>query len=442
MTSVETILRHLQDGCVTRREALAALASLLTPQNVGAVMMAVPPDVASDLERWAVTIPAQGSVVIGANLSSELGQRIAERLQVAAATVRAWTAERVIVPLSLAPGFVPSWAGPGPELDTFCFGSEDGRVLFTSLEGELLGGAESIATGTDQPINGVAFLGNRMALTTHREVIILKQADQEDIRPRRAVFPTEAHGIVATRTGYFIAPAGAAGILLVEPKSGPQIPITISRPTETLTFYKLTALSNSSGRDIVVSAMRSSGIAEITLSPGAQVGSLSLLTFPGADIVDVCALDPDSHPVAAVAVDKNCTLLLFRDVIRDRRPIPLRFDGIEGTAYRLLSCRGSLILLTTARIYFLPGLGTRFLEGDVVNGQPAPAGSLILNAIDANVVADRWILVVMRRRVLRIDMALLANQPEAGGLQKDNLLSSPVAPDWQEREMQMSEVSV
>jgi hypothetical protein len=94
MTTVEKILGHLRDGRVTRREALVALASFLTPENVGEVMAAVPPDVAADLERWAAGVPVQGAVVIGANLSSEEGQRIAERLQVAGCAVRAWVAGR------------------------------------------------------------------------------------------------------------------------------------------------------------------------------------------------------------------------------------------------------------------------------------------------------------------------------------------------------------
>jgi hypothetical protein len=94
MTSVETILGHMQSGRVTRREALVALASLLTPQNVGEVMATVPPDVAADLERWAASVPAHGGVVVGANVSREEASRIAERLRVAGCAVREWAAGR------------------------------------------------------------------------------------------------------------------------------------------------------------------------------------------------------------------------------------------------------------------------------------------------------------------------------------------------------------
>ena len=77
MTTIDTILEHFRNGRVTRRESVAALARLITPDNVADVLAALPEDVVADVERWACTVPTEGGVVIGANLSGDEARRIA-----------------------------------------------------------------------------------------------------------------------------------------------------------------------------------------------------------------------------------------------------------------------------------------------------------------------------------------------------------------------------
>jgi hypothetical protein len=91
MNTIDTILANSREGKLTRREAVAALARLITVENVADIMSALPAEVAADVARWAATVPAQGGVVIGANLTNEETLRIAERLQVASRAVREWT---------------------------------------------------------------------------------------------------------------------------------------------------------------------------------------------------------------------------------------------------------------------------------------------------------------------------------------------------------------
>jgi hypothetical protein len=94
MTAVDTILGYLRNGGATRRESVAALARLITAENVAAIMAALPEDVVTDVERWACTVPVKGGVVVGANLSSAEAQRIAENHELAVRAVREWAARR------------------------------------------------------------------------------------------------------------------------------------------------------------------------------------------------------------------------------------------------------------------------------------------------------------------------------------------------------------
>jgi DNA-directed RNA polymerase specialized sigma24 family protein len=94
MTTVDTVLTHFRQGRATRREAVAALTRLITPANVEEVMTTLPEDIAEDLQRWAADAPAQGEVLLGANLSAAEAQQIAERSRVAVVAVRDWVARR------------------------------------------------------------------------------------------------------------------------------------------------------------------------------------------------------------------------------------------------------------------------------------------------------------------------------------------------------------
>ena len=67
-----------------------------------------------------------------------------------------------------------------------------------------------------------------------------------------------------------------------------------------------------------------------------------MLKAPGLDIVDVCGLKSEPYPLAAAALGIDRAVYLIRDV-RDAGSTPtLRFPGLEGTAYRLLSSQGHL----------------------------------------------------------------------------------------------------
>src|SRR5947209_4116320 len=68
------------------------------------------------------------------------------------------------------PDFDISWAGENPWDQGFCFGSEDGQLLFRSVDGQNAKISKAVVKSGD-PINGVAFLGTTTAVSTRSEVV-------------------------------------------------------------------------------------------------------------------------------------------------------------------------------------------------------------------------------------------------------------------------------
>ena len=71
------------------------------------------------------------------------------------------------------PNFEVSWAGGSPGKPGCWFGSDDGRVQFMSLDGAELIGPYAIAP-SEEAVNGIAFAGGLMAVSTRNDVTFLK----------------------------------------------------------------------------------------------------------------------------------------------------------------------------------------------------------------------------------------------------------------------------
>ena len=97
---------------------------------------------------------------------------------------------------------------------------------------------------------------------------------------------------------------------------------------------------------------------------------------------------------------------MFRDVLHHHRPATLRFDGVKGTAYRVFAARGDLFLLTSAGMYVFYTLASRFLAGERVVGTPTSVREFSAEAVDAGIVFDRYLLIVIPDEVLRFDLDL------------------------------------
>ena len=342
---------------------------------------------------------------------------------------------RLIVPFQF-PGFAISWAGPGGREEDFCFGSEDGKLQFTTVDGVPIGG---FVSGEENPeaVNGVAFIGPVIAVSTRNEVTFWALPRPGSREAQRAVFPCGAHGVIATAEGYFVAPLGRTGLMKVRAGREEEQPVTVSRTTrQTFDYYKVVSLHSYGHPEVLACAARFGGVVGTELVQEDGRGQMSSITFPGLDVVDVCSLGTGVIPRAVAAVGRNGTLVLLRDVLHDRSPVTMRFEEVPGVAYRVFSALGSLLLLTSSGLYVLAGLAQRFLAGEAVDRTPTPVRGIRLEAVDANLCGDRWLLVVMPDGALRFDLSLLIGNPPAGEPVEEQRSINPtlIHPTWEVHE--------
>jgi hypothetical protein len=328
------------------------------------------------------------------------------------------------------PDFEVSWAGNYPWKRGFCFGSEDGRLLFSKQDGQGELGPSGIQAPSHEAINGVAFLEDSIAISTRSDVSFVTPP-QNGRKGFLSGEPRGAHGIIATKSGYFVAPLGRSGLLLVKPEAGPQQPVATCGESLDFDFYRVISIPVQNS-ELLVCALRKGGVAALPVLANGDKRPISSITFPGLDVVDVCPLGEGLNTPAAAALGKNSGLILFRDAFSDRNPVTFAFDDIRGTAYRVFCDHGNLFVLTSKALYVLARLAQRFLDGEDVAHQPTPVRTLPLEAVDANLAGDHWLLVVLPDRVLRIDLEQLVSQSSNGQPVEDKgeIRPIPATPDW------------
>src|ERR1700730_2145539 len=131
MTAVETILSDYEAGRLTRRERVVALARLITPETVDAVLASTPLDIVQELMTWARRVPTSGGVMVGGELSPETERRLAEHYRAAALAIRSWEERRA--KQGGDPAVQPASAADSLQAlpDTFRLSPEDLRSLRT-----------------------------------------------------------------------------------------------------------------------------------------------------------------------------------------------------------------------------------------------------------------------------------------------------------------------
>ncbi len=300
--------------------------------------------------------------------------------------------------------FRPSWAGEFLLGQGVAFGAEDGQILIVEKDGRKLRADPPLLPGaeTAEAVNGLAFIGNWMGVSTRSDVIFADLPRQEVVRAHYG-----GHGVIVGPDGHFVAPLGAAGLLFFKPMEGADLPVTIRRPRSSdLYFYRVTSLAGQNGQHVVVAATRRDGIAAMPFDSTER--GLHTLTFESFDAIDVCPLDKLSLAVAALG--KDGTIVMCRDVIgetpRTQTSDAVKFPDIRGTAYRILNSGGSLVVFTSQATYFLRDMAARFLQGDFSNGKTSRVTTLAfpIKAIDANIVDEDWLMIITSRRVLTMDL--------------------------------------
>jgi hypothetical protein len=311
--------------------------------------------------------------------------------------------------------FDVSWVGPTLANRGFCFGSEDGRLLLADYDGAPVDKPQK-ANYSGEALNGVAFLDRRIAVSTRNEVLIVHLGSGHPAGTPHALIPFGAHDVIAGVSGHFFAPLGRRGILSCLPDSGPVQEVTIvSGPAGEMYFYRVISLRAAGGEEVLACATRRGGVASMEFRPEEQKHTLGTLTFGGLDVVDICPLVPGEASTAAAALGRDGTVILFRDALHERTPLTVKYPSVKGVAYRLLSAGGNLFLLTSEGLHVITALVDRFLN----RAQPAPVTPVLvipMQAVDANAVGDRWVLIVMADGVLRFDVGLL-EEYKPGGIQ-------------------------
>jgi hypothetical protein len=337
-------------------------------------------------------------------------------------------------------GFEVCWAGKHPFQDGFCFGSLDGRILFTDELGAPL---MPPVTGSvsREAINGVARVGIWVAVTTRQEVNFKRLLGTLGAPTSGLAFPYGAHDITITPSGYFLAPLGQTGIMAVQPPFSPETPVTVhSADKAGLYAYRVISLRSQAGVEVLVCAGRLGGIAAGEFSGSRETHTMNTATFKGLDVVDICPLDPGADSLAVAALGRDGSLVLSQDVLQDKKPITMKFQSVKGVAYRVLSCRGDIYLLTSKGMYVLGKLAGRFLAKELVSGVTTPVLAMGLEAVDANLVANRWLLVVMADEVRKFDVELVHQSvPERlGHGEIQEFQETTLSPEWEWRDIEQT----
>lgn len=292
------------------------------------------------------------------------------------------------------PDFEVSWAGAVDNLRGYCLGSSDGKLLFTDEQMAPI--SEPIrGSASGEAINGVAASKGWLAVTTRAEVNFMRPPSPDGSPQQTEEYQIGAHGVTVAPSGSFVIPLGHAGMIFVEPGSVSQAPrMAVTTDEAGFSFYRALALRGDKGQDVIACAGRRGGLGVLQVRSGEETRQLSIQEFEGLDIVDVCGLTCAEAPMAVAAIATDGTIVFVRDLLGDAPHQNLRFETVKGTAYRLLSARGDLIVLTSRGLYVLSQLAAAFLGATPAEEFATPILTLDMEAVDANIVRDRWLLVV------------------------------------------------
>ena len=302
-----------------------------------------------------------------------------------------------------------SWAGASAGDRGFCFGTEDGAVFWTNFDGVQYGKQLHNATldNYDEAINGVAFNLGETAVTSRSGSAVWKNADSKSDKRKGGRVGVGSHGVVAAHNGAFFLPLNIGGLMSIH-KDGPSHFSTFVSGSEAmdLNVYRIVSLATTFGRQVVGLAARHGGLAMGYYKPGDML-DLRTLELPGADFIDICPIDNPEYPSAAYALTRDNHILALDDVLNSAKPVPLRYGSMVGVAYRILSAGDFVFVLTSMALHVIHKL-VDFSSGAFRVNRRTSNTSFPLDAIDMNLVGNRWLMVLMADRVLRLDLNELA----------------------------------
>ena len=330
------------------------------------------------------------------------------------------------------PGEEITWAGECPWSESYCFGTESGKVIFLVASDDGQPELLSESKVSNEAINDVAFWKNLIGITTRSEVLVYRGPLSEAGLSLISGSLSGAHGIIATPRGRLLAPMGTEGLFCFDGEHASESLGWIDRPAQRVhNYYKVVYLGESHGNEILACATRADGFTRIELD-AAGANRVVSLSAPSVDLIDVCPLRSEEHPFAVAGLSLDRSLVFVRDILAlsEENPRRLRFDGLQGTPYSLLYAVGHLLLLTSAEIVIFPDLASLFLDGEPLD-HPIDAYHSPVQAVEAFIVSERYLMVVTDEgvRVSEIHPVALAGN---GRVSPDGNLNVPVWTDTQE----------
>ncbi|HEX5443399.1 MAG TPA: hypothetical protein VFW87_06210, partial [Pirellulales bacterium] len=177
---------------------------------------------------------------------------------------------------------------------------------------------------------------------------------------------------------------------------------------ELVDFYKVISLDPSAG-EVLVCAARKKGIATVELANGVDPSLITFAAHGDLDVVDVCLLATADAPRAVAGLCRDGRLLFSNDALNANSFVSLKDNRVEGSAYRVLFAQGTMVVLTSRGLYILPDLAQR-LQHDLRAAALEFTRLITIEAVDANLVNDRWLLVTLPDAVRRYDVAGFAEE--------------------------------
>lgn len=275
-----------------------------------------------------------------------------------------------------------------------CIGTENGKIGYLTLNGGI--GSAPSEGGQGRPvlrdvapsgdaINGIAFSGQYCAVTTRSDIVVGQVG-----RTASIVLDMGAHDVVATPSGGFVASRGIEGLVFLDPSQAAFASRPWKIPGKPLYLYKLACLGRRESDDVFVSAARKDGIA--TIIRQGRTGRFQLRTIPGLDVVSVCTLGSSRHPNAIAAIATDLSLILIRDGLTLAERKIFNLGSGRETAYRVLRAQGHLVVLTDSRVILLKDFVSWVV--DETSGGDMVVFEYEVQAVDASIAFDRWLLIV------------------------------------------------
>jgi hypothetical protein len=188
---------------------------------------------------------------------------------------------------------------------------------------------------------------------------------------------------------------GIEGLYCFDGEQDPQGQGWIERPAEGVrNYYKVVYLGECEGKEIFGCATRADGLSRIQFDE-ANTNRILSLAAPSVDLIDATSLRSTECPFAVAGLSLDCSLVLVRDILSldEQDPRRLRFDGLRGTPYSVLSAQGHILLLTSAELVILPDLASRFLDGDRLD-RAVHTYHTPVEAVEAFIASDRYLMVI------------------------------------------------